>query len=139
MILYNLRCAHEHGFDAWFRNGSAYDDQAAAGEIACPVCGDTRVTKALMAPRIAASRSREVSEEVARMAAMREMLREMRAKVEATCEHVGDEFAEEARRIHYGETEHRDIYGNATEEEYGALTEEGVPVARIPWLPPSDG
>ena len=138
MILYNLRCAHEHDFDAWFRNSATYDEQAAAGEIACPVCGDARVTKALMAPRIASARGREVSEEAKRMAMMREMLREMRTKIETNCEHVGDEFADEARKMHYGEIEHRDIYGNASDEDYDALTEEGVPVARIPWLPPSD-
>ncbi|MGE4219662.1 MAG: DUF1178 family protein [Alphaproteobacteria bacterium] len=138
MILYTLRCAHEHGFDAWFRNSATYDEQAAAGEVMCPVCGDTRVTKAPMAPRIASSRGREVSDEAQKMATMREMLRDMRAKVEANCEHVGDEFAEEARKMHYGEIEHRDIYGNASDDDYNALTEEGVPVARIPWLPPSD-
>lgn len=138
MILYNLRCAHEHDFEAWFRNSATYDEQAAAGEIACPVCGDARVTKALMAPRIASARGREVSEEAKRMSMMREMLREMRTKIETNCEHVGDQFADEARKMHYGEIEHRDIYGNASDEDYEALTEEGVAVARIPWLPPSD-
>ena len=147
MILYELKCQDGHGFEAWFRDGATYDAQAAAGEIACPICGDTSVTKAPMAPRIA---KRPVGDRVdmeppqpARKSPdaqammvngeIRARLEALRRHVEENCESVGDDFAEEARRIHYGEVPHRDIYGAATEEEAEELAEEGVAFARIPW------
>lgn len=135
MILFDLQCAKGHGFEAWFRNGETYEAQAAAGEVACPVCGDADIRKAPMAPRIAKARSGK-DEEKRRQAAeiMRELV-ELRRKVEENCDYVGDSFAEEARKIHYGETEHRDIYGEATAEEAAQLSEEGVTFSRIPWVP----
>ncbi|HEV7369945.1 DUF1178 family protein [Arenibaculum sp.] len=135
MILFELQCAKGHGFEAWFRNGEAYEAQAAAGEVACPACGDADVRKAPMAPRIAKARSGK-DEEKRRQAAeiMRELV-DLRRKVEENCDYVGDSFAEEARKIHYGETERRDIYGEATAEEAAQLSEEGVTFSRIPWVP----
>lgn len=146
MILFELRCRDGHGFEAWFRDGSTYDAQAASGEIACPVCGDTRVSKAPMAPRIARGGrgDREVAgpaaaegsgepKEVMVQGGLRPQLEALRRHVEQHCEPVGDNFAEEARRIHYGEAPRRDIYGRATEIEAAELVEEGVNVARIPW------
>ncbi|HYD99545.1 MAG TPA: DUF1178 family protein [Alphaproteobacteria bacterium] len=133
MILFNLRCGAGHEFEAWFRDGATYDAQAAAGEVGCPVCGDSHVAKAPMAPRIAKSRGEDRPRAVA--AEVMQKLRELRRHVEQNAEHVGDRFAEEARRIHYGETERRDIYGEATDSEAEALAEEGIGFARIPWVP----
>ncbi|HEY0832819.1 MAG TPA: DUF1178 family protein [Azospirillum sp.] len=139
MILFELKCTADHRFEAWFRDGAAYQAQAAAGTIACPVCGDTGVTKAPMAPRIAKTRQggeekkpREVQGEVLRQ------LAELRRSVEENCDYVGERFAEEARRIHYGETDARGIYGEATPRDAEELREEGVTIHRIPWLPRTD-
>lgn len=150
MILYSLCCSKDHGFEAWFRNSDAFDKQAKKGVVSCPVCGDTKVRKAIMAPRIAkgAARKGETMPAPKPAAAppaapgnhvmapqLREMLAELRQQVEANCDYVGDQFAEEARKIHYGETEERGIYGEATDAEAEALQEEGIEVGRIPWLP----
>lgn len=147
MILFDLKCQDGHGFEAWFRDGAAYDAQVAAGDIACPVCGDTRVTKAPMAPRISKGplgdraippqlRPEGSSAEARTPMVAGELKAELeglRRKIEENCDPVGDKFAEEARRIHYGEAPHRDIYGQATEAEASELVEEGVEFARIPW------
>ncbi|HUN45542.1 MAG TPA: DUF1178 family protein [Stellaceae bacterium] len=132
MILYTLRCEAEHEFEAWFRDGAAYDTQAEAGEVACPHCGSTEVDKAPMAPRVARPRAEPTPAQV------RRMLQQVRQHVEANCDYVGDKFAEEARAMHEGKTEHRGIYGEATDAEHEELAEEGIEVHRIPWLPPSD-
>lgn len=133
MILFELRCANDHHFEGWFRDNAAYDAQASAGEIACPVCGSAEVGKAIMAPRLNKARGSDLdARDLA--ASMRRMLGDIRRKVEETCENVGERFPEEARRIHYGETEARPIYGEATPDEAKALEEEGVEVARIPWV-----
>ncbi|KAA0686961.1 DUF1178 family protein [Azospirillum brasilense] len=170
MILFVLKCTADHRFEAWFRNGDAYETQAAARAIACPVCGDTHIAKAPMAPRIAkggrskddapresgapeavptaaggapapaappASATPTVPAEVRERFAAEVMrqLTEIRRTVEESCDYVGDRFAEEARRIHYGETDPRGIYGEATDKEADELKEEGVTFGRIPWLP----
>jgi hypothetical protein len=137
MIKFELKCAADHGFEGWFRDGAAYEAQAAAREIACPACGSTDVSKALMAPAI--SRNRPAPEAVAAAKAeMMKKLRELRSEVEKNAEYVGDRFAEEARRIHYGEIDHKAIYGEATDDEASALADEGVEFARIPWVPPTN-
>ena len=137
MILFDLKCGEGHVFEAWFRNSGAYEAQAAANEIACPICGDVRIAKAPMAPRIGKSRQEAEKTETAalrRAEVMRELV-ELRRKVEEKCDYVGDRFAEEARRIHYGEAEKHGIYGEATETETAELKEEGIVVERIPWVP----
>ncbi len=147
MILYELKCQDGHGFEAWFRDGATYDAQASAGEIACPVCGNTGIVKAPMAPRIAkrpiGDRAVEQRPDTAPSGPeastmmvsgeIRARLEALRRHVEENCDSVGDDFAEEARRIHYGEVPHRDIYGEATEDEAAELADEGVAFARIPW------
>lgn len=137
MISFNLRCANGHGFEAWFKDGATFDAQQASGEIACPICGDEQIVKAPMATRIGRPTPSSAAEEkmAAVMTKMRDQLVEMRKKVEENCDYVGPRFAEEAKRIHFGEAEHRDIYGEATDEEAEELEEEGVEFARIPWLP----
>ncbi len=130
MILYSLRCGKDHEFEGWFRDAAGYDAQAAAGEIECPACGDTGIAKAPMAPQISAPRHPAEPSPVE----IRRKLTAFRRHVEENCEHVGDRFAEEARKIHYGEIEKRDIYGAATDTEARELHDEGVPFGRIPWI-----
>src|SRR5215469_13189018 len=101
MILFRLRCSNNHEFEGWFRDGSGFDAQHAAGEITCPYCGDTSVEKAVMAPRLGGTR--EAIPPASALAQRRKVLIEMRRQVETHCDYVGSRFAEEARRIHYGE------------------------------------
>ncbi len=135
MIVFTLRCISGHEFEAWFRDGQAFETQREDGEITCPHCGDTAVEKAVMAPRLA--RSRETAPAISHER-LRATLREVRRQVEANCDYVGDRFAEEARRIHYGETDPHGIYGEATAEESRGLAEEGIPFGRIPWIESTD-
>ena len=144
MILFDLRCRDGHRFEAWFRDGAGYDAQAAAGEVACSVCGDTDITKAPMAPRIAKGRRGDPSAgrgseptaggdgAPAATDAVRR-LAEMRRHIQDNCDYVGDRFADEARSIHYGDCERRDIYGEATDAQANELADEGVEFSRIPW------
>ncbi|SKA35107.1 hypothetical protein SAMN02745126_05634 [Enhydrobacter aerosaccus] len=156
MILYRLRCSKGHEFESWFKDSKTYERQEKKALIGCPDCGDTKVARAIMAPRIGkGGKGVEVevpaeappapvpSAEQQKMAALarhmpkelREALLKVRAEVEKNCEHVGDKFAEEARKIHYGESDKRGIYGQTTEEEAEALAEEGIEFGRLPWLP----
>ena len=141
MIVFDLKCANEHVFEAWFQDTATFEDQAAAGRIACAICGDTAVTKALMAPNVAnakktgGGRSKKTA---ARMGQYMTALAELRQQVEKHCDYVGEKFPEEARRIHYGEIEHHNIYGEASDKEVGALKDEGIEFQRVPWAPPKD-
>jgi len=159
MILYRLRCAKGHEFDSWFKDSKSYERQEKKSLIGCAVCGEPKVERALMAPRLGTGGKRvEVempaadapapapapsSEQQQQMAALakhmpkelREALLKVRAEVEKNCEHVGDKFAEEARKIHYGESDKRGIYGQTSEEEAEALAEEGIEFGRMPWIP----
>lgn len=156
MIHYMLTCEAEHGFEGWFRSSADFDEQAASGRIDCPVCGSRSVTRGLMAPAVRSART-EVTPPDARSAAedkpavpaesvpmmlpdpaqraMLQALRELREAVVKNADYVGDRFADEARKIHYGETEHRGIYGEATFEDAKALAEEGIEVQPLPILP----
>ena len=136
MILFTLRCAHGHEFEGWFRDGNGFEAQQKTGEISCPECGNTSVEKAVMAPRL--GRSREALPAIS-PAQLRAALVEMRRQIESNCDYVGQRFAEEARRIHYGEIDPHGIYGEASDEESQELTEEGISFGRIPWISPTDG
>jgi hypothetical protein len=138
MIKYELKCRKDHVFEGWFYDSATYDKQAAKGEIVCPVCNSRKIGKAPMAPRIARSKSERSADEVKQKAAMMQALRELRDHVEKNADYVGDRFAEEARKIHYGETDERNIYGEASKEEAQELSEEGIDVALVPWLPRGD-
>jgi hypothetical protein len=140
MIVFQLNCGTGHTFDIWFRDGTTADRQLARGLVECPECGDRKVAKALMAPRISAKGEKKApAQNMAVLAkTMRDQLNEVRKQVEANCDYVGDKFAEEARKIHYGEGEARGIFGEASEEQHKELSEEGIEVARIPWLPRDD-
>ena len=146
MIVFNLKCRKDHGFEAWFRDNASFDAQVAAGDVRCPVCGSKKVEKALMAPHVAkgarAEAGAEVGAEVGRETNVepaavraRKALLELRRRVEANCDYVGPSFAEEARKIHYGETDRRNIYGETSDQEAKMLQDEGVEVSRVPWLP----
>lgn len=138
MIRYALICDHDHGFEAWFGGSADYDDQAARGLVECPVCGSTGVSKQIMAPAVAGTKSSGTAPDV--QAKMRTMMmeaaREVRAHVEQNFDYVGDAFAREARDIHEGRSEKREIYGEATPAEVKKLRDDGVPCAPLPVLPP---
>jgi hypothetical protein len=161
MIHYQVRCSQDHEFDGWFKDSAAFDKQSKRGLVECPVCGDTRVERALMAPAVAKKRSTAITvapthaPEAApetpptlpatpavtggRMPAhLRAMLQQLRSEVERNCDYVGPQFAEEARKIHRGESEARGIYGEATPEQTEALADEGIEVGKIPWVPLAD-
>jgi hypothetical protein len=133
MISFNLRCTKDHVFEAWFRDSSAFEKQVKAKALQCPNCGDVKIEKALMSPNIASRRRAGPPPED-----LQKALVALRKNVEDNCDYVGSEFPEEARKIHYGETDQRNIYGEATPSEVLDLTEEGVEFGRVPWLPPTD-
>ncbi|WP_067340933.1 DUF1178 family protein [Stappia indica] len=162
MIRYALCCKAGHGFEGWFRGLEDFETQKASGFLACPACGSGDVDKALMAPAVSTSRSKEARAEKAaasvrqaragetaepaqvpaiaaprtpEQAALMEKLRALRAELTANAEDVGTAFPEEARKIHYGEAEARGIYGAASREDVGELLEEGIAVMPLPVLP----
>lgn len=157
MILYRLRCSNGHEFESWFKDSKAYERQEKKSLIGCVTCGDSKVARAIMAPRIGRKGSaveieapatpsaptaeqQQAQQQMAALARhmpkeLREALMKVRAEVEKSCEHVGDNFAEEARKIHYGESDKRGIYGETSDEEAQALAEEGIEFGRLPWIP----
>ena len=145
MIKYALACDKGHTFESWFADSAAYDKQAKRGLVSCPQCGSAKVEKAIMAPRLSGTRKRATSLDVAvpqdkaPVAVMSPVEQELRSKLKELREHivknadnVGEKFPEEARKIHYGETPDRHIYGEATHKEAQELLEEGVDVAPLP-------
>lgn len=137
MIRYALHCELDHGFEAWFGDSAAYDDQAARGLIECPVCGSHSVSKQIMAPAVTGTRKTASSPDAARLQTlMMQAAREVRSHVEANFDYVGDAFAREARDIHEGRAEKREIYGEATPADVKKLRDDGVPCAPLPPLPP---
>jgi len=137
MIRYALQCEDGHGFEAWFGASADYDDQAARGLVECPHCGSRGVTKQIMAPAVAGTRKTVARGDPARMQTlMMQAAREVRSHVEANFDYVGDAFAREARDIHEGRAEHREIYGEATPADVKKLKDDGVPCAALPPLPP---
>ena len=152
MIVYDLICEKEHKFESWFKNSSAYDFLRKTRKISCPVCNSTKIKKAPMAPNISRSvkkditrankipsnnKIKELSATVEMTEAMKkttEALNELQATIEKNFENVGEKFAEEARKIHYGEADARGIYGKATADEADELVDEGIDVAVLPWV-----
>ncbi len=133
MIRYALHCDLSHTFEAWFGSSSDYDDQAGRGLVECPVCGSTSVSKQIMAPAVAGTKKSPPPELAARMQTMMmRAAREVRSHVEQNFDYVGDAFAREARDIHEGRSEKREIYGEATPAEVKKLRDDGVPCAPLP-------
>jgi hypothetical protein len=161
MIHYQLRCDQAHEFDGWYKDSGAFEKLAAADLVECPVCGSAKVSRALMAPAIPKKGRSKVAEPVEPVppqpvpqappgpqqqaaagpipAQMVALLQRMRAEVEKNCDYVGSGFAEEARKMHRGETEFRGIYGEASDSDAESLQEEGIDIARLPWVPRADG
>jgi len=131
VIVYSLRCKNGHEFEGWFRDSNAYETQAEEGKLSCPTCNSRRVEKAIMAPAVAVSDRKPVlNDPEARK--MRQFMTGLRKYVQENAEYVGPKFAEEARKIHYGESVDRHIYGETTLEEARELADEGVDVAPLP-------
>ena len=152
MIRYNLRCERGHAFESWFQSSSAYEAQEKRKLVNCPACGSTKVERAIMAPQIVSKKGREspvpapaTAPEAATPAStpllmaqeveLRAKLKELRDHIVKNADNVGERFPNEARRMHYGDIEHRPIYGEASPDEARALIDEGVDVAPLPVLP----
>jgi hypothetical protein len=159
MIHYKLNCTNGHEFESWFKDSATFDQQARLGFLECPICADTGISRALMAPAVVRPRgvpvpiaappptptpptadpAAPVAMAGAQMPAqVRAALQRLRAEVEKRCDYVGPAFPDVARSIHRGESEQRGIYGEATPEQAEMLAEDGIQVARIPWLPRAD-
>jgi hypothetical protein len=142
MIVFDLQCSsHGHVFEAWFGSTADYEAQRERGLVACPICGDEQIEKAVMAPRVAAKGNQlpAVSGESQMVAAApsetKQMLRalaEMQRQILAQSDYVGERFADEARSIHLGEAPVRSIYGKATADQTKSLLEDGIAVAPLP-------
>jgi hypothetical protein len=130
MIRYQLRCPQDHEFEGWFRSSADYDAQAKKGLLECPVCGSGEVDKAIMAPAVATAEAKE--DRAMRMTKMRQFFTQVRKHIENNAEYVGEKFPDEARAIHYGDAEERQIYGEATLADAKELMEEGIPVLPLP-------
>ena len=154
MIRYALRCEGDHNFESWFQDSAAFDTQVKRRLVSCPVCNSVKIEKAIMAPRIASKKGRETAPpppapapasaatETAPTPLLMAQERELRAKIKELRDHiiknadnVGESFPNEARKMHYGEIEHRPIYGDASPDEARALIDEGVEVSPLPVLP----
>jgi hypothetical protein len=156
VIHYALICHTGHEFESWFQSSAAYDKQAKRGLVSCPLCGSAKVEKAIMAPRLARkdkstsivapaeeSAPQPAAAEPATPVAMispqehefRAKLKELRDHLTANADNVGKKFPEEARKMHYGEIEHRSIYGEATPQDARELHDEGIAFHPLPVLP----
>ena len=157
MIRYALRCDRDHTFESWFQSSSAYDSQVKRKLVSCPACGSTKVEKAIMAPRIVSKKGRETmpavptpvaATEIADVATpgstpllmaqereLRAKLKELRDHIVKNADNVGEQFPNEARKMHYGDIEHRPIYGEASPQQARELVDEGIEVAPLPILP----
>ena len=155
MIVFDIKCSQAHIFEAWFSDSDAFENQVAKNEIQCPVCGDSSVEKAPMAPNISAGtgKGRGRSDTTVKSSSGTlnskgpspeqvgeaiKTLRNMRKVIEENFDYVGEKFPEEARKIHQGEVEKHNIYGDATKEETDELKEEGIDVTQMPWVPRHD-
>jgi hypothetical protein len=152
MIRYTLRCDRGHAFESWFQSSAAYETQEKRKLVNCPDCGSDKVERAIMAPQIASKKIRDSAEPAPSVPAevpapastplmmaqereLRAKLRELRDHIVKSADNVGERFPNEARKMHYGDIEHRPIYGEASPDEARALIDEGVEVSPLPVLP----
>lgn len=155
MIRYALRCDRNHEFESWFQSSSAYESQVKRKLVTCPICNSTKVDKAIMAPRIVGKKGRgratpppeaiaavpeaapagSTSLMMAQERELRSKLKELRDHIVKNADNVGERFPNEARAMHYGDKEHRPIYGEASPDEARALIDEGIEVSPLPTLP----
>lgn len=136
MIKYSLQCSTGHGFEGWFRSISDFEKQAEQKLLSCPVCSSDEVKKAIMSPAVSTSRKQAGAKKEARLREIKSTISEAASKardyVEKNFDYVGEKFPEEARKIHYGETQQRGIFGEATGKEAKELADEGVSIAPLP-------
>ena len=158
MIRYTLVCERRHDFEIWFKNSADFDRQSRKGLVTCPECGSPKVEKAIMAPSLgrgsrkgadapvavspapqAAEPPAEAKTPVAMMSPQerefRTKLKELRDHLIKNAENVGGKFPEEARKMHYGEVEHRSIYGEASPQEAKEMLDEGIEFHPLPTIP----
>lgn len=156
MIRYALHCDRDHQFESWFQSSSAYDSQVKRKLVTCPICGSAKVDKAIMAPRVVGKKGRatpppeptttttaapeaaapgSTSLMMAQERELRAKLKELRDHIVKNADNVGERFANEARAMHYGDKEHRPIYGEASPDEAKSLIDEGIEVSPLPTLP----
>ena len=152
MIRYSLRCERGHAFESWFQSSSAYEAQEKRKLVNCPVCGSPKVERAIMSPQIVSKKGRESAVPapaaatdvttptstpllMAQERELRAKLKELRDHIVKNADNVGERFPNEARKMHYGDIEHRPIYGEASPDEARSLIEEGVEVSPLPVLP----
>jgi len=138
LIRYSLRCENAHEFEGWFSESADFDRQVASGFLTCPSCNSASISKLLMAPSVSTARKKDEIQTLA-MDTMRrdafQKLKEAVATIKANSEDVGTRFPEEARKIHYGESDARGIIGQTTADEAQALLDEGIEIAALPVLP----
>ena len=147
MIKYTLVCEQRHEFESWFASSAAYDKQEKRGLISCPTCHSSKVEKAIMAPRLSGTRKRARKAEMPASAPapvamlspqeqeLRSKLKELRDTITKNADNVGKKFPEEARKMHYGEIEHRSIYGEASAQDAKKMLDEGIEFHPLPTLP----
>jgi hypothetical protein len=156
MIRYTLRCERDHAFESWFQSSAAYETQEKRKLVTCPVCGSAKVERAIMAPQIVSKKARDSAAPatapapaapadvtapastplmMAQERELRAKLKELRDHIVKNADNVGERFPNEARKMHYGDIEHRPIYGEASPEEARSLIDEGVEVSPLPVLP----
>jgi hypothetical protein len=155
MIRYNLRCERGHAFESWFQSSTAYESQEKRRLVSCPSCGSVKVERAIMAPQVVSKKGREDSRGapaaeiastegapteatpllMAQELELRAKIKELRDHITKNADNVGERFPNEARKMHYGDIEHRPIYGEASPDEARALIDEGVEVSPLPVLP----
>jgi hypothetical protein len=138
MIKYSLCCENAHTFEGWFSESADFDRQIKSGFLTCPVCDSPSISKSLMAPAVSTARKQEAKKQMAMDLARQEVMAKLKdvvANIRANAEDVGEKFSEEARKIHYGETDARGIIGQASLSEVRDLLEEGIDVAPLPVIP----
>jgi len=147
MIQFTLKCAQDHSFDSWFQSADAYEKLKSADMVTCAICGTSDVSKAIMAPRVTASRKKAAAQSAPKpqtetpaslstpTGTAEQALAELKKHVQDNSEYVGDSFASEARAIHDGDAPERAIYGEASIDEAKTLIEDGVKVAPLPFIP----
>ena len=135
MIRFSLKCSHDHSFESWFQSSEAYENLAAAGMLSCIDCGDSRIVKSLMTPKLSSTKIKSETSLAAPKSDKEKALAKLKAEVEKNSDYVGMNFVSEARAMHDGEQPARSIYGEARPEEAKALIEDGIRVAPLPFMP----
>ena len=138
MILFDLQCEKGHKFECWFASSANYEEQLKNKLIICPYCNSTKIQKSLMAPNINTKNSKKTNKQKLAQNGLENQIKKFKKYIEKNTDNVGKNFAEEARKIYYGETQSRPIRGESTEKEAQELVEEGIPFSKLPWQTKED-